>query len=382
MPATLLDEQQKQQQARPEPSKTRSLWIRRVTFAALGLFLALNTVLWVKCGNDKVSHDMWSGVGSIDVAVDCYNKVAQKPKVVLMGSSLMMYPFWSVDKERNPSIGDIFHHRESIELASALAEPAQPKPLVYSFAIFGQMISDGYLYVDQFLKGDKAPEYVVLGIAPRDFHDSDLSAPMATYSFKRLVTLTNFFDYARMYLPTFQDQADFVLGRSVFFYGRRWRLQKEVNHAFEKVYAVFGIKSPVAEQPRTQAGFMLAAREDVRWDGSKNEYARRYRGIDTSKDVALQLAFLHRVLDLCSKRNIKVVLVNMPLSDINRGLLPAGFYEQFRQDLAAAANRQGVKYLDLGSDPSFTHADFWDTSHLNNSGGHKLIDRIKPLLAS
>lgn len=380
MPATLLDEQQKQGQVRSEAPKKRSVWVKRVTFAALGLFLALNTVLWVKCGNDKVSHDMWSGVGSIDVAVDRYGKVAQKPRVVLLGSSLMMYPFWSVDKEADPSIDDIFHHRQSLALASAITPAGQPKPLVFSFAIFGQMISDAYLYVDQFLKGDKTPEYVVFGIAPRDFHDSDLSAPMASYSFKRLVTLTNFFDYAGMYLPTFQEQADFVLGRSVFFYGRRWRLQKEVNHAFEKVYALFGIKSPVAEQPRTQAGFMLAAREDVRWDGSKNEYARRYRSIDSSKDVALQLAFLNRVLELCGKRNIKVILVNMPLTDINRGLLPAGFYDQFRKDLATAANRKGVQFVDLGSDPGFTHADFWDTSHLNNAGGHKLIARIKPLL--
>src|SRR5262249_26536995 len=151
----------------------------------------------------------------------------------------------------------------------------QPRPVVYSFATFGQMISDGYLYVDQFLKGDKSPQYLVFGIAPRDFHDSDLPAPMATYPFKYLVDITNFGRYAGLYLPEFQDKADFVIGRICYFYGHRWHLQHEVQRGVEKAYTGLGIKCDTA--PKSVAdggGFMMWGREDVRWNSSRNEYKR------------------------------------------------------------------------------------------------------------
>lgn len=82
------------------------------------------------------------------------------------------------------------------------------------------------------------------------------------------------------------------------------------------------------------------------------------------------------MLQVCSERHIKVVLVNMPLSAKNRALMPPEFYSRFRSSLGAIAARPGVKFVDLGDSSDFTDVDFWDTAHLDQFGGHKLLDHI------
>lgn len=356
-------------------------WIRRSTIAAVILFLAINALLLALSGPERNSKNLWNGTGSIEIAVKTFQKLQERPKVVLLGSSLMMYPFWALDKLKYPGqTPDIFNHRVSNQMADAYVASGQPRPVVYSFATFGQMISDAYLYVDQFLQGGKTPEYLVFGIAPRDFHDSDLPAPMSTYVFKYLVDIATFPRYAELYLPAFQDKADFVLGRICFFYGRRWHLQHQVDTAIDRAYARCGFKSENTVKPAVDnAGFMMWGGDDARWAGSKNEYKRRYKNIE-GKDVPLQMGFLRKLVELCHQRNIKVIVINMPLTDINRELMPTGFYQDFSRQVAEITNRPGVKFVDLGSSPEFVHADFWDTSHLNHAGGAKLMKHVMPLV--
>lgn len=341
---------------------------------ALVLFLAINLALVARFGDDKVTHDLWNGSGSIDIAIDAFNKLKQKPHVVLLGSSLMMFPFWAIDKQADPSIPDIFKHRECKTFEAFLHQRGEKDTCVFSWAIFGQMVSDGYIYVNEFLKNNRAPDYLVVGVAPRDFHDNDLPAPMSTISFRRLVNFDNFLSYAGLYLPSVEDKADWLMGRICYFYGHRWRLQHDVNRSIARLCGIAPDTTP-----KTQAGFSLAGTPTVRWKNSLAEYKRRYTNL-SDKDLNLQFGFLERLLSVCEQRHIKAIVVNMPLSDLNRQLLPPGFYSGFSKRMAdvAAANR--AQYLDLGCAPEFTHDDFWDSTHLNHFGGRKLIARILPCI--
>ncbi len=383
MPAALKREPMQQKLSDSSKPQLPGAFLRpafRAATVAILIFALVNFALFRLVSDEKTSKDMWGGTGSIDLAVRDYASLKQAPKVVLLGSSLMMYPFWAMDKEAQPSIGDIFHHHKSATLAKLLRQGGMDTPDVYSFAIFGQMVSDAYIYVNEYLKGDKAPKYLVFGIAPRDFSDFDLPAPMATLTFKRLVGLSNLAPYANLYLPALQDKIDFLLGHTCFFYGRRWRLQHEVVKAVNKAYRLLGLPDEeTAGAPADTAGFMIAGREDVRWRNSLNEYRRRYRNID-QKDLSIQMGFLKRLLEVCQERKIKVVLINMPLTEINRQLFPSNFYERFRLQVSQIAERPGITFLDLGSSKQFTHDDFWDTTHLNHQGGHKLLKELTPLL--
>lgn len=370
--------------AKPGISAHKPAWIT-ASFWALAIFAVINMALWLVAGEEKVSSkDLWGGTGSIDLALDDLKNLPKRPDVVLLGSSLVMYPFWSMDKEADKSIYDIFHHHRSHTLEKHLSQSGFQNPTVFNLAIFGQMSSDAYIYVNEYLKGDRRPDYLVLGIAPRDFSDYDLPSPVHTFTFKRLVGLKNFPNYQNLYLPNWMDKADFLCTHTCFFYGKRWRLQKEIDKAIEKFYqatgSVIGLQKPeTATKPTQQAGFMLDGSEEDRWKNSTEEYRRRYRNI-ADRDLSIQMGFLDKLMSVCRERGIKVVLVNMPLTDVNRQLLPPGFYQHFEDTIGKMAARENAAYVPLGASPDFNNGDFWDTTHLNHSGGHKLVTHILPHL--
>lgn len=363
--------------------KTAAIW-------ALVLFGAINAALWTTVSERKASsgetmRDLWSGTASIDLAVNGFNQLHGRPDVVLVGSSLIMYPFWAMDKAKNPRIPDIFHHHDSLMLKEALAGKLHKPVSVYSLAIFGQMASDAYIYMNEYLKGDKTPSYVVLGIAPRDFHDANLASPMSTLTFQRLVGLENFSKYANAYLPRWEEKAEFVASHMCFFYGKRLRLQHEVDKAVTKVLdAVTKGQANAGERSDANAsktgggsGFMMGGTPEERWQNSLDEYRGRYRNI-ADKDLSVQMGFLKKSLDVCGERGIRVILVNMPLTQANRELFPPDFYRRFREQIGKIASRPGVKMIDLGESEDFVRQDYWDTTHLNHAGGYKLLKHIVP----
>jgi hypothetical protein len=356
--------------------------------AAFALFVALNGFFWGKFGDDaKVkgnasdsNRDLWSGAGSIDITVNGFKALKTAPTVVLLGSSLIMHPFWSMDSELG-DVGDIFHHHESYRMAHDLSTAGVDKPVVYSLAVFGEMISDAYIYVNDFLKGDKKPKLVVFGIAPRDFNDADLPAPTASFTFKRLVGLKNIGRYASDYMPGWSDQADFALNHTCFLYGKRWRLQHEISKGMNKSLGVVGLnqEEPVKTDAHSaHAGFMLGGTRQERFEISTREYTRRYQGIG-EKDLSLQMGFLSKIFQTCQSRGIKLIVVNMPLTPVNRALMPVGFYDRYREQVSSLVKQYGTntKLIDLGQSPIFKDHDYWDTAHLNNLGGHKLLGQIE-----
>jgi len=287
-----------------------------------------------------------------------------------------MFPFWSMDMSMDKkNMVDIFHHQRSIALEQELIRDGFKDPKVFSFAIFGQMVSDAYLFTNEFLTGKDKPEYIVYGIAPRDFNDADLSSPMTTNSFKRLVNLGNFAKYADLYLPSMQEKLDFVLGRLCYFYGHRWRLQQDVNKAVERVYIFAGIHQEKKKVDFKNAGFMMFGGERERWQSSEDEYQRRYKNM-SAEQISLQMSFLKKLLAETEKEKIKVVVVNMPLSQRNRKHLPKGFYSYYQQALAQECSHKGVRLVDLGANPEFVDQDYWDTAHLGPTGGFKLLHPI------
>lgn len=379
---TVLESRETETRSTPPavPQPIKSGWGSRAVVWSLALFAVVNLVLW-NVDKDKQSNDVWHGTGSVDLAVNGLKSLPRSPGTVLIGSSLVMYPFWTMDRDRYGSIPDILHHHDSLVLQDELKRAGFANPTVYSLAVFGQMVSDSYIFVDEFLKGDKKPEIIVYGIAPRDFSDCDLAGPMSTNTFKRLVGLGNFGRYAELYLPNLQDKVDFVASHLCFFYNKRQRLQREFEKAIDKMYKACGFGEPgqSESQARAQAGFMLNGTKEERWANSTIEYTRRYKNI-AERDLSVQTGCLDRLLTLCQQRKIKVILVNMPLTEDNRKLLPPGFYASFRKKLAGISNRTGVKLLDLGESNEFTRSDFWDTVHLEHGGGYKMLKHLLPAM--
>lgn len=358
---------------------TRVLW-------SLALFGAINAGLWTFVGDGKKSSsdaNCWNSGASVEETIRGFEALKQKPDVILLGSSLVMFPFWAMDAAEKKNIDDIFHYHGSEALKKQLKAAGCGQENIYSLAVFGQMASDAYLMTSEFVKGDKTPKVIIYGIAPRDFHDHSLSSPMATFSFQKIVNLSNFPNYASAFLPDFEKKADWLAMHLCYFYGKRWRLQMETDKAINKVYSTLGIANPLdssgtkSDTAAQGGGFNLEGSTEDRWNNSVKEYQGRYKEI-TEKDHSLQMSFLARTLNNLRERGVKVVLVNMPLTKRNLEILPPGFYASYQKEIAKVADMPGVKLVDLGDSKDFDDNDYWDTTHLNHVGGHKLLNHIVP----
>jgi hypothetical protein len=361
--------------------------------------------------------DFWTNPALIDLAIHQFkdeSKVA-RPRVVLIGSSLVMFPFWAMDAAINPKQPDIAHYHHSIALGRMLGDKADLETPIFNLASAGQMASDTYLYVNEFLDGPSKPDVLFWGVAPRDFGDNNLSNPMSTVSFKRIVNLQNLDKYKATFLPHFNEQAEFVANELCFLYGRRWRMQRESDRLLEKLDgtitkgcgitpgagSAYGNGIVTVAQPAASAGVAnidgttsgdepgadvtrkLTGTARERWVSSLKEYRSRYKGIG-DRDISVQMDSLERVLKICQERGIKVVLVNLPLTRANRDLMPEGFYKRFSQQVAAkaGAHKDNVKYFDISLDKRFNDFDFWDTVHMNQLGGCKMLEIITPAVKS
>ena len=397
---------------------SKSGWKRPISWA-LAIFTVINLGL-AQVSNIQQERsarsaggDFWTNPALIDLAIKEYKEQKPPANVVLLGSSLMMFPFWAMDASFDPKIADIAHYHKSVALQAVLEKSGIKNSSVFSLASAGQMSSDAFLYASEFLKGDTKPEVVVWGIAPRDFADDNVKSPMATVSFKQIVDLHNFSSYAKTFLPRFEDKAEFIANHSCFLYGRRWRFQKEADRTLEKISAavarVFVGKAvddkksataggaatlPVAmvkaaavkdsdNTPDLSIASLLAGTAEQRWETSTREYRGRYKNI-AERDLSVQMSCLDNTLKICQERGIKVVLVNMPLTKLNQGLMADGFYQRFNQQVKTLASAYGkdVTLVDMTNQSQFQESDFWDTVHMNHIGGSKLIGGILPAVRS
>ncbi|MFA7338866.1 MAG: hypothetical protein WC028_18920 [Candidatus Obscuribacterales bacterium] len=403
----------------PEKTKgPKTGWKRPISwalaiFAVVNLGLAQASSMQQERSARSSGGDFWTNPALIDLAIKEYR--AQKPpaNVVLLGSSLMMFPFWAMDASFDPKIADIAHYHKSVALQAVLEKNGIKNSSVFSLASAGQMSSDAFLYANEFLKGDTKPEVVVWGIAPRDFADDNVKSPMATVSFKQIVDLHNFSSYAKTFLPRFEDKAEFIANHSCFLYGRRWRFQKEADRTLEKISGAIAriftardglnkdgatvggatpasttvsVSSPAsksASTPDLAMSALLAGTAEQRWETSTREYRGRYKNI-AERDLSVQMSCLDNTLKVCQERGIKVVLVNMPLTKLNQGLMADGFYQRFNQQVKTLATAYGkdVTLVDMTNQSQFHESDFWDTVHMNHIGGSKLIGGILPAIRS
>jgi len=88
------------------------------------------------------------------------------------------------------------------------------------------------------------------------------------------------------------------------------------------------------------------------------------------------IAALRRMIGLCRREGVEIVLLEMPYADILDSHLPEWVREGFEAEMAALAAAGGhvVSLQDLGE--TFADAEFHDQSHLNEKGARKLTSAV------
>jgi hypothetical protein len=232
-----------------------------------------------------------------------------------------------------------------------------------------QMVSDQFILSKKLLKPPVQPKLVVLCVSPRDFIDNDARDTTRTTTFRRLVMLDDLPTIGSVLHLSFFENVKAAYSLLCCFYDQRSAIQKHLSFETNEFYdRLSSNHATIAAHPNEET-----------WSHSMKEYAWRYEGIDVV-NLDPQLFVLKQTVELCRKRGMKVVLVNVPMSSDNLTLLPPGFYEQYRNLLKDTARNAGCRFLDCAQySDKITRADFADCAHLNKVGALKVFALLKPI---
>ena len=320
--------------------------------------------------------------------------------VLLLGSSLFLHAEWSVDRTipitepwGKTTIISESHYHLAQGLENELTKEGSEPSHVYNLAAGGALISDAYLLLFHYLQKHPKPSVVVLDCAPRSFNDTGVTEPDATPVFDYCFQIQDFPELHKVYLKGNSAKVNYVLSKVFFLYHhRKWlseSAQKWLVQPLTDATQVAQSKPPTkipqygATSHTTNeienGPTVERSEESLRMAKSLQEYKDRYRFM-TRYALCPQLRFLERIEDLCTEKQIKLIIVNMPLSKENKKLFSDGFYDSYRADVAKTVRSPAV-FIDLAASENWPMSCYHDSVHLNEKGGARLNKVIANAIA-
>lgn len=314
-------------------------------------------------------------------------KESPRPDIAICGSSLMVATVVDSDATYfNKVLDQVTHHR-SFYLEHLLQKQSGkhlPTPVrTQSLAIGGQMASDAYALATVLLTGSHKPEYLVWGIAPRDFVDCNFDHPSATETAKYMRKIADGKDVLGM-RTSLNDRLDDAFSSISYLYRHRDQILVVQDKLTRALLHACAWKDPSFENlPKALKYFILehcAENEpEHKWNvapyskgapftDNSMEYVARYNPFHPAI-YATQMRFYEKLLVWCQNNSIRLLLINMPLTKANEDLMPGDMYAHYLKDTKAIAARHAVEYVDLNKHELFPSDDFRDTVHMNGKGG-------------
>ncbi len=370
-------------------------------FFAMGLFLALNWALSFYTPFDfdpyKFGYRGWAWWTMNDL-----RKQQETNNVALLGSSLMVSAIAGCDSNYLGKGLDLANYHKASYFEHLLRTRFGGTYNTFSLAAPGQMPSDALLTLKAMVNTAQRPDIVIYGVAPRDFIDSTLSSPADTEPFRYLRRFVNADDLADVAFRKSDDKLEWWLQRAVYLYGSSLDFRLAFLEGANKFLAT-ALPAPWTKTPFTwwdrvkllprympgeihpeavMAGPITREIALKEFKDNTLEYMSRYRNPD-SHTYKLQFHFLKELAEFCHKERMELILVNMPITLYNAGMLPAGAYNRYLNDLQIFSTGNGTSFYDLANFPLYEQrGDFHDSVHLNAFGAKKFFDSLAATLQS
>lgn len=305
------------------------------------------------------------------------------PQIAILGSSLMLAAVNDGDATYlHTQLDAVLHHR-SVFFESLLTNRRALPVRTASLAVGGQMASDVYaICAALFSNAAYKPKAVIWGIAPRDFIDSTFTDVQSSEIVRYLgrVARSDLLGEKRSIWSTF----DAKLEDSLYLYGNRVQF---LSQTIAGVSMPLGSLMPPQEAATAQALRKIITRAgvddnlpgqwlvapyapNVSFSDNTAEYKQRYRPFKPWL-FNKQLGYLEKSLQFCRRHGVRMILVNMPLTNANLCLIPDGVYAQYSSRVQELAVAYDAEFVDFNQNGCFTPSEFADTVHLNGLGGMK-----------
>lgn len=317
-----------------------------------------------------------------------------RPQVVFMGSSLVLVPVAGVDADYLKHPIDGSHHHQSQYFEDQFKRASGMQVKTFNFGLPGEMPSDAFLITKFLLKGEKRPDVIVYGVGPRDFMDNLLPSPAATDPYQYLNRFGDVTSHRHLIAPEWDQRLNFELAQFIYTYGHKFDMcvtaERIITSALNEILPAPATDKPFTVQDRrtlfpyykqmeitsNEAFFRPTTAETRTFDNSNlKEYKKRYAHLNW-RTFTHQMKFLADLMNTARERGTQVILVSMPITDLNRDLLEVGTWNSYKKSLKVLAQSKDATFIDLGDSKEFAINDFMDTVHLHSGGGMKLLDTV------
>jgi hypothetical protein len=329
-----------------------------------------------------------------------YMTAAHQPEIVLCGSSQIGGLQAADARVLNKPIDFVDNHHCDV-LEQDLKGALGISPYVFISALPGAMVSDHFAIAKSLFGARGKPALVVLTVSPRDFIDNTLPGAGATEPYRFFSShcdLSACNDLA--YNDSWSRLTHFVSGelplRRLTVAADNLAKQWSAQNAGASLDTIGGASPEASGSDADQqvkfvmGGYQGNIRpgEAVLYPNSLRvfvnnvgDYKKRYHNTHPA-NYESQMAYFKDYLNFLNDEGVRVLVVGMPLTALNRDILPADFWQEFRGRLLLGCGSTGAEWLDLSDSPEFGVSDFVDTVHLNADGGVKLAKKIAARVAS
>lgn len=301
--------------------------------------------------------------GSISTTLDEYGKLEQSPGVLLIGSSVMLFPMAQADRSMGLTRLPTFYYHFAKVLGKAISTNSMRSISTFNFATPLQMASDANFFLQQRILRKPPPKLIIYGVTARDFYDANYPDTLNTLNIRVGAEVAD--------LP-------FLVSTS------NCDFDKGLNFCLNKWFYLMDNRSLLADRLRHEAArLLLRAHRTLKIDSriavhtlSPYDYRKHYLDV-TSEKFDQQLSYLAKFVDTCKQQHTKVIVVNLT-SPVELIFIPVDAYKHFLCKLDSVCRKGDCQMIDLSK--AFGHGDYLDSFHLNSQGGKKLINYLLPAI--
>lgn len=371
--------------------RSLTLWLMVMLILADLTMAANNPFQYLPKKFRPISNDSW--VSKFPIFFHSY----QNPDVFILGSSLPMAGFSLTNLDLQHLEGEAKNERLRTSLqCSDFASMLRVNKIVkgggscsnsvVNLSCAGCMISDSFHLMEKADLNKTLPKIVFIGIAPRDFSDNWIPAIGQT-------PLWQVVDEWDVFSCKQFSELSIVSSINAFFKrtSSLYRMHKDLKFCLQTIFEML-MKHPSEfvkaweckpthdnsrdistcqnlEQPTKEA----VLKKDLQ------VYKARYNPPNPAR-FGMERNYLEKLIALCSKDHIYLIVIDMPLTVQNKKLLSSessGMYEKIIRDLKTDSR---LFLIQCNEGNNFLDTDFSDSSHLNLVGARKfqkfIVDRL------
>lgn len=362
----------------------------------LTLVFLLGLEIYLRQGNpvDRLGYrsvDIWNLANRVEL---CRKT---KPELALVGSSLLLV----LNQDKTGT--HFYTGSYPPYLQSLLRKACGDDVSCINLCSGMQMVPEAYMVSEAVTNAEAYPKVIVYGIALREFVDFTYSAEWTGEGFNSLSAYVKpdpFFLYNLYSVETIRE---FLLCHYSYIYRDRndlkfmlsgmtknwlenlpldqhftrmgndhsWKPQKEgylmetwIPRRMEK----FG-EEVYRKNPEFLRNYYMKYQ--------KMMYQRAYTQRDRlERGLGVQQHYFKNLIELCEKKKIFLVVVDMPMSKEFISLAPPGFYDSFKAFLKEGADNNKFILIDLVDDPDFDNTSYKDGVHLSYPGARLLAEKL------